>query len=336
MFTERLKDYQRLENERNSKLLVYVTGERPGLETQMHNEVIDMFTEHLDKIGKTEKISLVLHSRGGETNTGWSLANLIRSFCSKFEVIIPARAHSAATLLSLGADTIMMTKQATIGPIDPSVNTPLNPELPGAPPQTRVSVSVESIKGFVQLAREEFSIDSSRDLTKVLSVLADKVHPLVLGDVFRARQQIRMLAERLLEMHFDGDVEKIKKIVDFLCSDSGSHNYTIDRYEAADYLGLNIEKPHDNLYSVIKEIYDDLEKELEFKHRYNANSYLGTDAEKKYCFRRALIESPGHGTDVYVSEGILVGQQQQTQTGLIRHIQDMRQFEGWRKENEQH
>lgn len=60
-------------------------------------------------------------------------------FCSEFEVIIPHKCHSTGTLIALGANKIVMTKQATLGPIDPSVNTPLNPHVEGAPPDARVS-----------------------------------------------------------------------------------------------------------------------------------------------------------------------------------------------------
>jgi hypothetical protein len=54
------------------------------------------------------------------------------------------------TLLCLGADSIIMTKQAVLGPIDPSVHTPLNPQIPGAAHNAKVPVSVESINGFIK------------------------------------------------------------------------------------------------------------------------------------------------------------------------------------------
>ena len=47
--------------------------------------------------------------------------NLIRNFCKYFEIIVPFNCHSAGTIISLGANRIVMTKQATLGPIDPSV-----------------------------------------------------------------------------------------------------------------------------------------------------------------------------------------------------------------------
>ena len=56
-----------------------------------------------------------------------TIANMIRLFCDEFEVIVPSKAHSTATLICLGADRVVMTKQATLGPIDPGINDPPNP-----------------------------------------------------------------------------------------------------------------------------------------------------------------------------------------------------------------
>jgi hypothetical protein len=157
-----------------------------------------------------------------------------------------------------------MTKQATLGPIDPSLNGPLNPQNPQVPqnPAARIPVSVESIKGYIELAKEDLSISNEDELTKVLLSLSEKVHPLVLGDVYRSRTQIQMLARKLLSKQLD-DKDRIEEIITFLTSDSGSHDYTIYRKEAKEELGLNIEKPNDELYAIIKDTFDNIKDELE-------------------------------------------------------------------------
>src|SRR5690554_3123771 len=195
MIRDRKDLYAWLEKERNSKLLVYFTGDRRGMETQIATDVLEYFSEQLDKIGKVDKISLFLYTRGGDTMAAWSLVNLIRQFCNTFEVIIPSKARSSGTIISLGADNIMMTKQATLGPIDPSLNSPLNPQNPQIPnnPQARIPVSVESIQGFFDLAKNELKVNNEENLKDILLNLAGKVHPLVLGNVYRSRTQIQMV-----------------------------------------------------------------------------------------------------------------------------------------------
>ena len=332
MFRDRQADYREIERLRGSKLLVYVTGDRPGLETQIHPEVLDFFVDHLDVFNKVSKISLYLYTRGGATTASWSIANLIQQFCDEFEVIVPSKAHSGGTLLSLGAKRIIMSKQATLGPIDPSVNTPLNPQIPGAPPNAKVPVSVEAINGFIELVKKEFNVKNASDLANIVGKLSDKIHPLVLGEVVRARSQIKMLANRLLSTQMT-DKKKIKKIINFLASESGSHDYTINRKEAEEGLGLNIEKPDSELYPIIKRIYDDIRNELHLNEALDFNSLLGTANQIAYTFRRALIESLGVGTHVFVSEGQVSRQQIQLPNNVIQfQINDQRTFEGWKYE----
>lgn len=327
MYAERLSMYQRLEKERGSKILVYVTGDRQNLEVQIGNDVLDFFVDHLDRIGVTDRISLYLYTRGGNTLAAWSLINLIRTFCDQLEVIVPSKAQSAGTLMSLGANRIVMTKQAVLGPIDPSVNTPLNPHVQGNP-QARVPVNVENINGFIDFGKQTLGNDT--DLQNVFLRLAESIHPMVLGQAHRSRSQIRMLAQRLLHTHINDDAS-MNKILDFLCSESGSHDYTINRREAAAELGLPIETPSQQLYELIKGIYDDIADELSLRTPYDPNLLLAGNQNARYSLPRGLIESVEGGSDVFISEGHLTLQQIQGPKGILQNaIHDQRQFEGWR------
>jgi hypothetical protein len=308
MFADRKSVYEWLEVDRQSKLLVYVTGDRRGMEAQISTDVLERMSAHLDNIGKVQKISLLLYTQGGDTMAAWSLVNLIRQFCTELEVIIPSKARSSGTIISLGADTIMMTKQATLGPIDPSLNSPLNPQNPQDPnnPMARIPVSVESIQGFFELAKDELELKGEDQLKDVLLSLSEKVHPLVLGNVYRTRTQIQMVARKLLRKQLGAEQnDKIDKIVAFLCSDSGSHDYAIYRDEARDELGLNVIKPNDEQYSKLKEIYEDVKSELELLNPFNVNTEIGAANTHNYNCRRVIIESVGAGTDAYITSGVL-------------------------------
>ncbi len=338
MHKDRVALYQELEAKRESRVLVYVTGDRPQLETQISSEVMDFFTHHLDLMGDVNKISLVLHTLGGNTSAAWSIANLIRSFCKQFEVIVPVKALSAGTLISLGADAIVMTKQASLGPIDPSVHGPLNPPIAGANPNARFPVSVEAINGYLEFARD--AMGEQADLSALLVNLSNQIHPLVLGDAYRARSQIRMLAKKLLAKQVTDD-SQVEKILEFLCSESGSHDYTINRKEAREALGLNIEKPDQALYKLIRAIYDDISTEMELRVPYDPNRILGGNPQMPYVFCRAIIESPAGGSHRFVSEGLLtkIPSQQFQQVGMLppgmiaqEVINDNRSFEGWKHE----
>ena len=97
-------------------------------------------------------------------------------------------------------------------------------------------------------------------------------------------------------------------------------------------LGLNIEKPDMALYSCIKEIYDDIEKELELRTPFDPNVILGNKNHVNYQLRRALIESVEYKCNVFVSEGTLKKQIIQNTNQQKTMIHDNRTFEGWRQE----
>ncbi|CAI3549132.1 SDH family Clp fold serine proteinase [Clostridium neonatale] len=331
MYNDRLELYKKLEELRESKVLVYVTGDRPGFETQIARDSVDYFSDQLDKIGDVKKISLLLYTQGGDIMAAWSIVNLIKQFCDEFEVIIPSKCHSSGTLISIGANKIMMTKQATLGPIDPSINTALNPQIPGANIQAKFPVSVEAVKGYLELAKEELKIVDDKSLAQIYNKLSETVHPLVLGQVYRTRSQIKMVAEKLLKAQVS-EPDKVNKIISFLCSESGSHDYTINRKEAKEYLGLNIEKPNDEEYNTIKEIYNNIKEELELTRPFDVNLILNDSDSKQYYNRRVLLESISGGCDVFVSEGILT-KQVMMNGGIPQNIvNDNRTYEGWRHE----
>lgn len=328
MYAERKRLYKKIEAFTDSKVLCFVTGDRQNLELQIAPDALDPFAEHLDEIGVTKRISLVLYSRGGITLAGWSIVNLIKQFCDELHVIIPSKAHSTATLIALGASSIMMTKQATLGPIDPSVNGPLNPQMPGPNPMARVPVSVESVSGYLEYAKS-VGIQSEAEIAKLVLDLASKINPLVLGNVYRSRSQIRMLGRRLLSDHIK-DAKKIDKILDFLCSESGSHDYTINRREAANELGLKIVKPDDAKYAVIRALHRDFAAEMELQTPFDPNVVLGADAEKEYSFTRGLIESASGGSTKFLSRGRLRRTIIQVGPAQQEAAEDRRTFEAWK------
>ena len=329
-YADRKKLLEKWEKERKSTALLYVTGDRPGLETQLHPEVLDFFAQHLDGIGTVKTISLFLHTRGGSTLAAWSLVNLLRQFTERLEIIVPSKAHSAGTLMCLGADSIMMTRQATLGPIDPSVNGPLNPEIPGAPPQQRAPVSVEAINGFLAFAKDEIGFSSEEAKIGVLRALSERVHPLVLGEVYRSRSQIRMLGRRLIKRQLT-DEARIEKVLDFLCSESGSHDYTIYRQEARDELGLKVERPTDALYALLRDLHRSYATEMKFGIPLSPETVLAGNPQASYSHVRAAVESTVGGSHRFVSEGTYTRQQVQIAPGIMQPaVADSRTFEGWK------
>lgn len=331
-FDTRKLIFQEIETMRESSVISFITGDRRGLETKIASEIIDIFVENLDEIGPTKKISLILHTNGGDTAAAWRLVNLLHIYCDELEVIVISKALSAGTLISLGANKIVMTKQAVLGPIDPSIDHPLNPVVPTMP-QMKAPVSVEAVRGYLDAANE-LGIRDGKDLAQLLVDLSNKVHPLVLGQIFRSKSQIRFLAKKLLKRQVKDD-EKMKEIIDFLCAESGSHDYTINRREARE-LGLAIENPSMKFYVLLRKIHLSYVEELKLLEPYNPIGMLGTDQTLDYALPRAVIESAKTGCHQFISHGTLNKLMMQVQVPGMppiqqQSIQDNRKFEGWRK-----
>jgi hypothetical protein len=289
--TDRTSLIRGIEEKTNSRLLVYVTGDRRGLETKIAFDTFPFCLQHLTEIGNQERISLYLYSTGGLTMAGYALVNLLREFCSHLEVIVPFKALSCATLIALGADRIVLPKMAQLSPIDPSVQSPLAPmPLEAVPAAVRVPipVSVEDVASFLDLSREQ-GLKSEESLVKVFEELAKNVHPLVLGQVFRTRQQIVFLARKLLGYHMT-DEKSIEKIINTIYKGRFSHDYIIGRREAKE-VGLPVIEPSQSLEKDIMDLFLQYHTLLELSVPYNPETILGTEETSTGVFNRALIES---------------------------------------------
>ncbi|MCL4430071.1 MAG: ATP-dependent Clp protease proteolytic subunit, partial [Chloroflexi bacterium] len=131
---QRMRLISEIEKTTGSRLITIFLGDRRGLETKIAADILPFCSEHLAKIDGAKKISLYLYSTGGITIAGYAIANLLREYCDSYDVIVPFKALSCATLISLGADSIVMTKMGQLSPIDPSITSPLAPAVQGVAP----------------------------------------------------------------------------------------------------------------------------------------------------------------------------------------------------------
>lgn len=118
----RRKLMRAIEAETGRKLLCYVSG-----------GYINFFdTFHLARLIETMEpgtpITLLLDSPGGDIDAAEKMVHLLREACTPpsgsvgdLEVVVPNSAKSAATLMALGGDRILMSDSSELGPIDPQI-----------------------------------------------------------------------------------------------------------------------------------------------------------------------------------------------------------------------
>ena len=77
--------------------------------------------EQLFRESGERELHLMLRSPGGDGEQAIRAIRVLQSRCSKFVLVIPDMAKSAATLLALGADEIRLGPASDLGPIDPQM-----------------------------------------------------------------------------------------------------------------------------------------------------------------------------------------------------------------------
>lgn len=238
----RLNLIKAIEEKRQSKVICYITSDRTNLSVAISSDIVSIIHDHILALKQKDrkKIDLFIYSRGGDSDVPWSLVSMIREYCEEgsFSVLIPYRAHSAATVIALGADEIVMTKKGELGPIDITLQRgPYNPT-EGDHGQ-RLPISVEDVMGYFSLL-EKVGCARPDEKMKGFEQLTSQVHPLVLGTVSRLLEQTQLVALRLLGTRAHAFTEDHnREIIKRLSSEIYSHRHTISRTEAISYLELS-------------------------------------------------------------------------------------------------
>jgi hypothetical protein len=292
---------QKIEKTMNSKVITYVTGDRQPFVTKVADDIIPIFAKHLEKIGRQNKISLFLYTRGGDMITPIRLIKLIRSYADEIEMLIPYRAHSAGTLISIGADKIVMGRLGELSPVDPSTGHPFNPENPANTSQ-KMEISVEDLNSYFLLAKEKAGVRDDQ-MINVFEDLVSKIHPLSLGNAYRATRMAKQITEKLLLMHFDKikDKAKIDKIIKEITGDICIHGYPITRDEAYS-LGLYVVEPDQDLEKSLWQLYEKYSQKMELGKKFDPVAILGGQEVMSFKYYGAFIES-AELSDGFVFDG---------------------------------
>ncbi len=319
---------KKIQEKRSSKVIAYATSDRQGpVNARVAMDIIPIISSQLRKIGKQEKIDLILYSAGGDTMVPWRLVSMIREYCNHFSVIIPYKAHSAATMISLGADEIVMSDMSELSPIDPSTANVFNPVDPKNP-QNRIPISVEEVMSYFDLAKNKFGIKSDEELTKIFNKFVEanpSIHPLALGNVNRTHNLIKILAKRLLKSHKQPMKEdEIEKIIEFLTEKLYSHQYYIGRKEAKEDLGIRpVVFADQELSDLMTEIYEAYNLEMDMRSIWNPETEFAKGQNQTY--KIAYVESAQVSNKFEINMEFKKVQQnvpQQTPGGMINIPQE--------------
>lgn len=215
---------RQLERARDSRVLVLAAS-------HLDLEMLPALYEHCQEIGRTPRLDVLLHGRGGIVNAARRIALLLRQHADHLAFIVPFHCQSAATLLTLCADEIVAGELALFSPIDPQLN--------GADGS---AFSGLDIKLFGAMAERWFGLDASEARQQSLALLVGSVFPPSLTAFYRTTLELAQIGEELLAYQLpDRDAAFRRQVIDQLMSSYHSHNYALTGDEMA-RLGLRIRR----------------------------------------------------------------------------------------------
>lgn len=223
----------------------------------INEECVLPLYDQLEKIAKKEgkPLDLFLYSRGGTTETPWKIVSLLHDFFPAYNVLIPYRAHSAATHIALGAAEIVMGPMSELSPVDP---TRMHPLLPKDPEGNPIPISVQDLKHCISFLRNEAKDRYTAEaVAEIYTALFEYINPLALGAIEQSYRLARLISRKILETNLNPikDEKKINHIINLLSAEYQSHAYPVGREEVIHDLGLHATRPANELWDNIWELY---------------------------------------------------------------------------------
>ncbi|WP_422296693.1 SDH family Clp fold serine proteinase, partial [Candidatus Binatus sp.] len=169
-----------------------------------------------------DQLDVLIHSPGGLPDATASIVDLLRDKFTYVRFLVPFYAKSAATMLALSGNEIVMSSAAELGPIDPQMPVVL-------PNGVRMYSPAYALKKQYERAQDEVN----RTPQKMAGWIATLSHPSRLVECDLALDQAKTYAQKWLEAYMlNGNTNAAviaKDIADYL-SDHGqflSHGYPI-------------------------------------------------------------------------------------------------------------
>lgn len=178
--------------------------------------------------GVTEReLDLILHSPGGSAEAADALMSYLRTRFDHIRVVVPLAAMSAATMMALAADEIVMGEHSQLGPIDPQF-TILTPEGPRSAPG-------QAIIDQFEIAKRE--CQDPANIAAWMPILRG-YGPGLIAQCEHSRELAEQFASAALEQYmFRGDPDAKKKAEDAArwfadFSEFRSHGRRVSRQDA--------------------------------------------------------------------------------------------------------
>ena len=300
--------FKKIEDYRKQPLIAYVTSIRPNFSWQMTGDSIDYIIKQIQSIPKDQnQIDFLIISNGGDPITALRIISLLRERFTKISVLIPYVAYSAATILALGADEIIMHPYSNLGPVDPQLTVSRQADN-GQPAQFQFST--EDIRNYIDFVKSDVGITDQEYLSSAFNALVKEVGPLPIGSSKRSQQLSLSSSIKMLETHMQ-DQNKAAEIAKALNSSFYHHGYAVSRSEAKK-IGLNIIFPDLELETLMWDVWRDYSGEMKCTSDFNIINEIMTDPTAIKWLSSASIVNISANTPPQVAQNIIANIAQQS------------------------
>ena len=227
--------------------------------------IIENLLKSVDLSKYDYQLDLILHSPGGSPTAAEKIILTCRSYAPKsFRVVVPKTAMSAATLISMGADKIVMSETSELGPIDPQMISVIGQQQIARP-------AAAFIDAYLDLVNETKKAIVNHEPPHPYIELLRKIDPVWVQVCLKARQLSVTIAKEYLKKYMlnTKDEKAINEIVErfMKIGEELSHGRVI-RGEKVKAYGLDVELIDKNtdIWNLIWEAYLRCENYVQSKH----------------------------------------------------------------------
>ena len=216
-----------VERKTRRRLVTYVS--LIGSAAMISPDDIIPLTDVLQSVPEDVPLDVLLNSPGGLPDVADKMLQMLRAKRSQLRFVVPNYAKSAATLMVLGGDEIVMSDTSELGPIDPQV-----------PRQGALYVPAHAVVDSFTKLRDE--VNARGQLLPADVPILTQIDLPFIQYCAQAIAGACSLATRYLQTSMlKSDPERAAAIADRLANERGSHGRVINWQEAQNDLGLCVQ-----------------------------------------------------------------------------------------------
>ena len=308
MYSERKALLEQIESIRNRPLITYVTSIRPNMSASMAGDAIPQIIRQIEAIPEENKeVDFLIISNGGDPITSLRIISLLRERFKKVSVLLPYVAYSAATVLSLGADEIVMHPYSNLGPVDPQLTVSHSNEQ-GI--REHLQFGSEDLRNYIDFLKSDVGITDQEHLVAAIQPLLKDVGTLPIGSAKRGQQLSLTLSEKMLTWHIK-DANKAKTIAKALNTSYYHHGYAVGRKEAKE-IGLPVTFPSKELEKALWQVWNDYALEMKCDDPFDVVKEVMSDKTANAIINQVPVVNVPINTPPDIAKQIIVQHAQNT------------------------